>query len=822
MHKRIFSRAWSTLVVMVVFYYSQGQDFSALAQRAIRDGYSIEQLEQLARQNGLNASQIADLRSQVFSASPAQNQPVNPVRDAPVITNTSPPQIRANSASTGGNVVFGINIFRSQNLTFQPNLNLPTPTNYILGPGDEINVELWGKTELTMNLVVRPDGFIKPTNLGPVYVNGLSIQRVRSALLKKLNSIYQGLIPDGNGNASTFALITLSQIRSINVTVVGDVVLPGDYTLNSLSTVYTALHACGGPTPNGTMRAIELIRDGKIKSKIDIYGFLTDGIKENDELLRQGDVILVKPYLSRVEVRGEFKKPGFYELRSEETLADLIRFASGFTDQARRDQIIVERIESNGLNLIELDSGDLESFQLNAGDAIRARTRNAAYTNRVVIEGAVKQPGTYPLEEDMTLKDLITKAMGLRGDAFETQVFVYRLNDKYEQELITLDLSEIMNGTRSLKLAPEDVVEIKSIYGLSQEPYLQITGQIRNPGLYPFLKNTTLKDLIYIAGGLQISANQVVEITRSVRDQNELDNDVYRIDLENSSDFELTPFDRVHVKRKPGTLNEEVLIVGEINSPGRMSILSSNERLSSIVSRAEGFTPKAYPKGAILVRRSEFYSGPNNLNLDLENLQELRSNIFENSGVIIGQGNPISSRKERISSINENSGTSPLFDVRASLINTSKDSLLSSSFSNYEVVAIDLDKAIENPGSESDIFVKTGDIISIPTELQTVRVSGAIRTTMNLKFEENKSFKQYVGDAGGFLKESSKRFSAVLYPNGKMARVKRFLFFRNYPDIEPGSTIIVGRKGPRTPFNLGNTITSVGSVVGLILLIQRL
>lgn len=828
MIKNFLKHFFLALAVTSLVFHSLGQDLSSLAQKALKEGYSIEQLEQIARQNGLSLGEIEQLKSQVSSVQSDQSV-ISPIRQQPVILEPVRVKQIPNASSEDENKVFGNSIFRTVNLSFTPNLNIPTPENYILGPGDIINVELWGKSEVTISLTVRPDGFIKPENLGPIYVNGLSIDKARKLLKTRLSRIYQGLNSTLNQPASTFALITLGQIRSINVMIVGEVQLPGEYTLNSLSTVYTALHACGGPSNDGTLREVELIRDGKSRRKIDIYSFLINGIKSDDLVLRQNDVIVVKPYLSRVLVEGEFKKTGYFELKENETLTDLMTFTGGFTNQANDDKILIERIADSGIELMEIEVSNSDNFPIISGDIVSVMDRNDLYTNRVFIEGAINQPGRYELTPKMMLKELILKAKGVRGDAFNQKVFIYRLKDNFEQELITLNLQDVIDDKEDAELMPDDIVEVKSLFGLTQEPYFKISGELQKPGIYPYIENTTISDLIQFAGGLKFTANPVLEITRILQeDKVNLAYKIKRLDLEDSTslNFELLPFDQIHVKRKPGSFNEEAVIIGEVKSPGRMSIISENERLSSIIERAGGLTINAYPKGAILIRRNELYQLSDDIKLYNETLENIRYEILQNAGADLYGKSDLSSRKDNIAIFTESSSRATVNKVNSSLKISIIDSLDSSRSAQFEVVAIDFEEVLEKPGSPSDLFVKAGDIISIPPELQTVRVTGEVNNNVILKYDKGKNYKQYVNDSGGFNSSASKKYSTILYPNGRKAKVSRFLFFKYFPPVEPGATIIVGTKKTRRSFNinaaLGTTISTIGSVVGIALLIQRL
>lgn len=807
------------------------QQIQALFNEAQKAGYNLENIDQFARQRGLTPSNISALKTRItqLRVEPQNNSPQ--LNQAGIqATNLTPVPPSLPSRSTIPDNIFGSSLFNNPSLTFSPNLNIPTPQNYILGPGDQINIELWGKTELSTSLTVSPDGHIIPSNLGPIYVNGLTIEEARTILIKQLDRIYDGLIPNEGENATVFSLITLGQIRSISVTVVGESRAPGNYTLNSLSTVYSALYASGGPNSIGSFRKIQLIRNNKLFKEIDVYTFLIDGIKQGDETLRDGDILLIKPYEKRVTINGQVKRSGQFEIKNGETIANALTYAGGLSGNFTGPLITIERTGDTGKRLYDLTYSEISSFELENGDIIRFRSPNAKFLNRVVIEGAVLNSGQYELTSDMTLKALIDKAGGLRGDAYLDKVLVYRMKDNFEQEVVSYSLEEIMDSSVNIILRAEDIVEVKSIFSITEEPYIRITGQVPNAGVYPYLENITPYELIMLAGGMRADANPIIEVSRIKETaNNSFENEIIQLDLSspNSQTFRLLPFDRIYVRSKPGYLiNQEVRVSGEVNSPGLFSISKNNERISDVISRAGGVTEYAYPKGALLIRKNELENTVSGFVIDREAINDLRQKIFENTGLSRNSRTELTDRIEQITS-EQYSGLSStaVTNVRKDLLALAKqanDSTGPLLLNQYEPVAIDLHKILSDPESEGNLYLRAGDIISIPPQLQTVRVSGEVISSINLNFESNKSFKQYINESGGYIRSANRGRSYVQYPNGERAKVKRFLFFKSYPKIEPGSTIVVARKKERAPLNFGTIVTSTGSLLSLVLIIDRL
>ena len=818
-------------------------------RQAEERGLTQPQLEALARQQGVSESEIVKLRRRVeqlrgamaqetTSNQTGQGQRTSPINNPDEIfgalSSEDKPTLTKEQKS-----IFGFDVFQRNSLTFAPNLNLPTPRDYQLGPDDEIVIDLWGATQQFLTFTVSPEGTIRPENLSPIYVNGLTIDQAQKRIVERLSQIYSGL-KVSNGDAPTiFYQISLGNIRTINIEVVGDVARPGVYALNSLSTVYTALHSAGGPTENGSFRDIRLIRGNKMIETVDVYSFLTEGIKRGDVRLKSGDVVIVRPLQNRVELDGEVRRPGLFELKEGEKFDDLLKYAGGFSNAAFKSLVTVKRNGDKEREIIDVGANEFSIFGPKDGDLIEVSGILDRFSNRVIIDGAVFREGEYQLTDGLTLKQLIAKADGLRGDAYMTRATIYRTNEDFSQATIPFDLGALMNGTtEDIPLLREDVVRITSIYDLREEYLVQISGEVQEEGVWPFFDQMTVKDLIVLAKGLKESASgALVEISR--RNKNSSVNTTAEIirltineDLSLGSAGEetmLEPFDQVYIRKSPGyTIQQQVTVEGEVLAPGIYTISRKDERISNILKRAEGLTQYAYPKGAILIRKTEFSDGKSNDEISQEYLQQLRQKVLNDESELknISQVRLI----ERLDKIGMDTSTDINDDrvgsqFKKELIEdiSKQDSLVRTiEIAEKEPVAIDLDKILENPGSKYDLIVRSGDVISIPGKLETVRVAGEVTSPLNVRFDESYSFKDYIYQSGGFLVSAKRGRSYVQYPNGERKGVKRFLWFKKYPKVEPGSTIFVSRKSEKAPLNFQAIIAAVGSVATLALVVDRL
>lgn len=811
-------------------------------------GLTQSQLEAGARQQGVSETEISKLRrrisalrsgANVSGVGAKSNRQSNRTVEMDL---TSKDDVfgslsgQAPESSKQQKRIFGFELFQKQNLTFAPNIYLPTPIDYQLGPQDVLIVDLWGATQQYLEFEVSPEGTIRPENLSPIYVNGLSIEAATSKIIDRLSEINSGLKGVDGDPPTIFHNVSLGNIRTINVNIVGDVSRPSNYALPALATVYTAIHAAGGPTENGTFRDIRLVRDNKLISSVDVYSFLTDGIRSGDMRLKNDDVIIIRPFNSRIEFDGEVKRPGSFELKEGENFLDLLRYAGGFTSSAFRSTVTVKRNGDREREIIDLSTDEFLTFNPLDGDVIEVSAILDRFSNRVRIDGAVFREGEYQLTEGLTVKQLIEKADGLRGDASLKRATVYRTSEDFSQIVIPFNLGELINGTvLDIPLLREDVVRITSIYDLREEYFVQISGEVQEEGVWPFFNQMTVKDLVVLAKGLkESSTGALIEISR--RNKNSGSNataEIIRLSIDKdlsvkdtNEEMILEPFDQVYIRKSPGyNVQQQVRIEGEVVAPGLYTISRKDERISDVLKRAEGLTQYAYPEGALLIRKTEFSDTKSNDEVSQDYLQQLRQKVINDESVLknISQDKLI----ERLGKIGYR-GSSGSDDDRVGskfkkeLIQdiSKQDSLIRDiQISEEEPVTIDLTEIIENPGSKYDLLVNSGDVISIPGKLETVRVAGEVTSPLNVRYDKEYGFKEYIHQSGGFLVSAKKGRSYVQYPNGVRVGVKRFLWFKKYPKIVPGSTIFVSRKperntlGPQGWIAIGTGLATIGLVV---------
>ncbi|MBO3700893.1 SLBB domain-containing protein, partial [Roseivirga sp. E12] len=820
-------------------------------RQAEERGLTQSQLEDLARQQGVSESEISKLRRRISSLRNGMvNSRIDPKGERGVnLSQVIPGEegfdffSRDNSSrlSEEGNKIFGLGLFKSERLTFTPNLNIPTPSNYILAPGDELIVDLWGDVQQYSTYRISPEGTIRLDDLSPVNVNGLTIDQAKKKIVNRLSQIYSALVPQNGEKQSIFHQISLGNIRTINITIVGEVDLPGNYSLNSLSTVFTALYSSGGTTEEGGLRNIKLMRNNVLKTQIDVYDFLLKGIRPNDELLNDGDVIVVDLYGSRVEVEGEIKRPGIYEMKEEETLGDLMEFVGGFTSNAYKPFIKLMRNDENGKSVINVDNSQFLTFKLKDGDRIEVRSGDNLFSNRVQIEGAVHLADAYELTQGLTVLELIKKSGGLKGDAFLNRASVHRMNPDFSQSVLTFDLKALLNKEiPDIDLQNEDIVSINSIHDLKEQFFVDVIGEVAYPGTYPFLKDMTVEDLILLSGGLTEGASSSLAeiVRRNKRTGISSLSEVINVSLnkglgvsEVDDQAKLKPFDHVYIRTNPSYhVQQELKLEGEVVNPGVYGISRKDERISDIIKRANGLTPYAYPEGAILIRKNEFSSDEVDKGLDTRKLSELLEKLTTDSTLALNKARVdlIARVESKIAHENKRKGEDSIGvanklqkELTESL--SDRDSLSRVvKVGEQEATVLDLVEILKNPGSRYDYILRAGDVISVPTKLETVRIAGEVISPLNLRYDDQFSFKDYINDAGGFTVKAKKGRSYVQYPNGRRRQTRRFLFFKFYPKVEPGSTIFVSRKPDRVGINMQSIVAAAGSVATLALVIDRL
>lgn len=669
--------------------------------------------------------------------------------------------------ATNPRTVFGRNIFRGSALTFEPNENQATPENYRLGPGDEIIIDIWGENERSLREEISPEGNIMIEQVGPVYLNGLTIREANEKLRSVFSQIYAGVSGE---EPSSDVRVTLGRLRTIQVNVLGEVATPGTYRLSSFATVFHALYRAGGVTPIGGLRDIRIMRGDHEVARVDVYDLLMKGKQNDDIRLEEGDVIIVPPYELLVEISGNVKRPMHYEMKSGESLGKLMEYAGGFTGDAYRDEVCVIRESGREYQIYNVREPNYASWNLEDGDAVTVGSVLDRFANRVEVRGAVYREGMYELGDEVhTVRGLIERAEGLKGDAFPGRALLLREQEDLTLEMVAVDLAGVMSGAApDIELQRNDVLVIPSIHELEERGALTISGEVARPGTYPYAENMTIEDLVVQAGGLLDGASTArIDVSRRIKDPKSLTpsselGKIYSFSLKDGlivdgePGFTLMPYDIVEVRRSPAYRPQErVTLDGEVVFSGGYTLIKKNERLSDLVKRAGGLTSDAYAHGARLIRRmndEERAVRETTLRMALQNQQ--------------GSGDSLSMNKLQLN--------------------------------DYYSVGIELDKALAEPGSDYDMVLREGDRLVIPQYVSTVSISGEVMYSNTVLYLQGKNLKYYVGQAGGYGLRAKKSRAYVIYMNGTVTRVRSLRKAR----IEPGCQIIIPSKRERKGMNL--------------------
>lgn len=673
------------------------------------------------------------------------------------------------STEVAARLVFGRNIFNSRNLTFAPSQNLPTPVNYKLAAGDEVIVDIWGSNQMTYREYISPEGSINIPNLGPIYLNGMSISEAEKYLKKELNKIHAGI--DGENPTSEMKL-TLGQIRTIQVNIMGEVTMPGTYNISSFSNIFHALYRAGGIGKLGSLRNIYLMRNGKKIANVDVYDFILKGKTMDTTRLQEGDVIIVPPYEMLVDIQGNVKRPMFYEMKNGETVKTLIEYAGNFTGDAYTKNVRITRQNGREYQIYTVDDIDYSVFKLMDGDVLNISAMLDRFANRLEIKGAVYRPGVYQFSGQLnTVKLLVEKAEGVMGDAFLGRAVLHREREDLTKEVIQVDLKNILNGTKpDIALQRNDVLYIPSIHDLQDIGTISVFGEVARPGDFPFAENTTLEDIIIQAGGLKESASSVrVDVSRRIKNSKGTQvsseigqmftfalKDGFVVDGEQG--FKLQPYDQIFVRRSPSYQTQiNVSVNGEVLYAGTYALTQKTERVSSLIEKAGGVTPYAYVKGAKISRRI--------------NAEERR----------------------RMQTVLDMARTADEKDS----INVSKLEL-----GDIYYVGIDLEKALKNPGSDADIVLREGDQLIIPEYNNTVRISGEVMYPNTVSYVKGKSLGYYIEQAGDYGERAKKKRAYIVYMNGQVKKASKY----KSNLIEPGCEIIVPTK-EKNEFRLQNILS---------------
>ena len=727
--------------------------------------------------------------------------------------------------------IYGYEVFRGNTfLSFQSNLNLPTPKDYVLGPGDKLFIDIYGQSENYYQAEVSPDGDLILENFGPINVSGLTVENSKKRLLSRLKKVYTGI----NQN-KTFVNISVGIPRAVRVNIVGEVNLPGTYNFSAFNTVYNAIYVAGGITENATLREVKLFRNNQLVDTIDIYKFLNEGDQSSNVRLENNDLIVVGPYTNRVLISEGVKTPGKFEIKNGETVSDLIKYAGGFSENSYSKSIRITRIFDEKYKIVDVYSDQFDFFELKSGDKIEVDKIIEKYENRLIVKGSVYKPGIYSLSDNMTIKDLIEKAEGLQPDTFMDRGFITRTNEDFSTTNISFNVFNQIKGLdKPIFLEKDDVLNIISINDLKDDNYIEISGEINKPGVYPFSKNLNLEDIILLAGGVRKNATlKSIEISRVNSSENSLSSsEVFYVDIDNlnsDSNFQLKPFDNIIIRKDP---NIEYLkfarIEGEVNYPGKYAISSKKERISDLLKRAGGPNEYAYYEGATIIRKTEFAEELSQIQNEINDLTKLREKLSLDESLLTESEKLLISRidndLEKLKLENNSNQDFSSFVKKERINEIVKRNAMSEDIplAKSESIGINLEQIIKNPGLKSDLLLEDGDIIIIPKKLETVRLRGELLYPTTVRHSPARGLKYYINSAGGFDLKAKRGSTYVVYANGDVARTKKFLFFNLYPKAEPGCEVIVPKKSVKNPLAASQILNFTTGLAALILAINQI
>lgn len=780
-------------------------DISKLKTQLTSSGMTIDQAEQAALAKGMSAVEFAKLKKRVEALGTDNKEGVGKLRSKTDLNQPSAEKQDNSSDSLDKEkykekppkplidpLIFGSELYTTVSPSFEPNMKLATPLNYVLGPDDQILVSVYGVQQYEGDLLVSAEGFINIPNVGQVKVAGLTIEAATQKIKTVMGNTVYGYLRSGGAKLS----VTLSKIRSIKVLIIG-ANRPGTYTLSSLSTVFNALYVAGGPTAFGSFREIELVRDNKLLRKIDLYRLLLHGDQSDNIGLKDNDVIRIPAYQTRVELQGQVKRPGYFEVLPGESFQQILAFASGFTDTAYRSSVKLFQRSEKERKLADLEAAVYNNYHPQTGDVFVVSKILNRFENRVRISGAVFRPDVYSLRQGLKVADLIRKADGLKEDAFTARGQILRLEEDLTRSMASFDIKKALanDPQHNLLLQREDEVLISSVLDLRDSFKVTIQGEVRLPGQYEYVENLSLKDLILQAGGFTDAAFKNIEIARLIKRDSiaATDNRASTIiNTEIADDLSeavantiLQPYDVITIRRKAGyTLPETVTVVGQVQYPGPYALTNRNERVSDILRRAGGYTPDAYPEGAYLKRYKT---------------EEEKT-----------KSKDVARKAEK--------------NTRDTSVNAKK-MLLEDITREYDQIPLDIPTILSSPGSVEDLIVRAKDELVIPKFDGQVKISGAVLMATQVPYQQNSSFKDYISDAGGFSGDAWRKKAYVVYANGKAAITKHFLFFKFYPKMMPGSELIVPKKTEKKGMSTGEIIgisSAMASLAGVVIAILRL
>lgn len=757
----IFGNGISAQNVSNVDVNSLSEEDIQRAQREMEGaGLSFEQAAELARQRGASEQQILQLRMRMQGGFLPDSTAIDTLygnmdKAAPIAFSE---RDTLDKTPFEESEIFGTYLFNSRNLTFEPDMNIQTPKDYIIGIGDEMIINIWGNSQIDYQLQVNSNGQINIPNIGPISVAGLDFNQAENRIKKRLTSIYADMAGD---NPQTFAQINMGNLRSIRVNIVGDVVTPGTYTLPVTATVFNALYLSGGPNKLGSFRNIKVIRNNKVFKLIDIYKFLLEADPSVNIKLENEDILFIPGVEIHVDVQSGFKRSAIFEMKKDDSFEKLIKFAGGFKDDTYLSNLRIIRKRQSGQQILEVPVDETSGFYFQDGDKVITDTIPDEYENRVIISGAVYHPGEYEWKPGLSVHKLIEKAGGPLKDVFLNRGIIFRENENKTKSSLAFNIDDIISGKNDVQLQAEDSILIKTIFELEEPKTFTVSGEVIAPGEFQWSNNITLGDAIFMAGGFSESADSsYIEIARQLsKEESAVISDtlvhIFTLSLSrdlrtssNHSDFVLEPFDRISVRQAPGYTGQgTVFISGEVKYAGGYALNNRSQRISDLVKLAGGITARAFPDGAIFIRNSEV--------LGIEN------------------------------------------------------------------VAVDLKEILRNPASADNLYLQPGDALHVPEYAQTVKIIGSVQSPFSIVYEPGKPLKYYIDRAGGFSSEAQKRKSYVIYPNGETSSTKSFIV-NNYPKVLPGSTIVVpvkpeSKMDTSTWLAIASTLSSIAVAVAVVL-----
>ncbi len=689
--------------------------------------------------------------------------------------------------------VFGTEIFSNVKLNFEPNINVPTPSNYILGTNDELLVDVSGLFDVNYKLRVNPEGRIRIPNVGLVAVGGLTIEQANRLVRTELSRFYSGI-----NTGKTKVNVSLANIRSIRISIIGEAKFPGTYTLPSLATVFNAIYACGGPGEIGSMRDIKVFRDGKMVAKVDLYDFLVNGNFKNNITLQDNDVVKIEPNSNRLKVTGSINREAIYETVPGESLFDMIGYAGGFAEDANKSLVTVIRFNEQGRTVLDIPGDLLATCLLKPGDSIFVARLAERYDNLVVLEGAVKRPGSYAVSESgLTVKTLIERAGGVLDGAFINMAMLTRQRKNQLPEIVSFNLGKIISGDiEDIFLQANDSVKVSFVLDLTEEFKVSIAGEVVEPGEFDLDRDMTVRDLVFLAKGFTEKADtEVIQLVRVIKDPSMMDGGLRKtmnfivsmdknLNIEtNTANLKLENGDLIIVRSIEGI--EPIRIVsiqGEVKNPGYYNLDNKRIRVSDLIKMSGGFTQFAHVGGAYLIRDDSKINVENSMNKILS--RNLRKILMSSSADKLDD---VILNKMKVGNIQDLNA----IDTISGLTNYSE---INEMLYSEGIVSLDLEEILKNPGTYKDINIEDGDLLYIPRRSQTVKVLGEVMYQSYVVHNRNLSLKDYINASGGFSNTALKKNTFVMYPNGRVVGTKSFLGINKYPRVMSGSVIIVPRK----------------------------